>query len=87
MAKLKNISPLGDLEIPWLGITVAAGDTFDVDDETSLLALAAQAENFEPVDKAAKVAAAKFDAGRSSTEPASATDPSVNSDDDKGQSE
>jgi hypothetical protein len=29
--RLRNISPLGDLTIPALGLTVAADETFDVD--------------------------------------------------------
>ena len=35
MATIKNVSPLGDLEIPALGIIVLAGATADVSDEAA----------------------------------------------------
>lgn len=53
MAKIKNVSPLGALVIPALGITVNAGATFDVDDTDIAKALLEQADNFAPGDKAA----------------------------------
>lgn len=58
MAKIKNVSPLGALVIPSLGITVNAGATFDVDDANIAKALLEQADNFAPGDKAAAAAAA-----------------------------
>lgn len=33
MAKIKNVSPIGDLFVPALGIDVALGETVDVPDE------------------------------------------------------
>jgi hypothetical protein len=55
MAKFKNTSPLGDLEVPALGRAIKAGEEFDVPD--------AEAEGFlafTPVDKVAKAAAAAY---------------------------
>jgi hypothetical protein len=48
MAKFKNVSPYGDLELPLLGRLVAAGETFEVDDEQAQ-ALAGQDDNWAPV--------------------------------------
>lgn len=39
MAKIKNISALGDLEIPSLGIIVLAGETAEVSDDAAALLL------------------------------------------------
>ena len=33
MAKLKNISPLGDLDVPVLGRTVKEGETVEISDD------------------------------------------------------
>ncbi|MEB0286161.1 hypothetical protein QN355_06310 [Cryobacterium sp. 10S3] len=33
MAKLRNVSPIGALDIPALGRIIAGGETFDVPDE------------------------------------------------------
>ena len=52
MAKIKNISALGELDIPSLGIVVAAGATFDVPEDVAA-ELLLQTENFAPADKAA----------------------------------
>lgn len=52
MAKIKNVSPLGDLAIPSLGIEVKAGATFDVSDEVAK-SLLEQPENWAAADKAA----------------------------------
>lgn len=52
MAKIKNISPLGDLYIPSLGLEVKAGATVDVADDAAALLLA-QADNWTAADKAA----------------------------------
>jgi len=35
MAKIKNVSPLGDLYVPSLGIEVAFGETTDVPDDAA----------------------------------------------------
>lgn len=52
--KVKNVSPLGDLVVPALGITVAAGQTADVP-EAAALSLLEQPANWQPADgKAAK---------------------------------
>ena len=52
MAKVKNISPLGDLDVPALGITVKAGAIADVADDAAALLLE-QTDNWAPADKAA----------------------------------
>jgi hypothetical protein len=53
MPKIKNVSPLGDLEIPLLGRVVEAGETVEVTDEEAETLLA-QPDNFHPVGPAAK---------------------------------
>jgi hypothetical protein len=53
MAKIKNVSPLGDLVIPVLGITVKAGATFDVADAAIAASLLEQTSNWAPADQAA----------------------------------
>ena len=52
MAKIKNISPLGDLDVPVLGLTVKAGATVDVADDVAA-SLLEQKNNWAPADKAA----------------------------------
>jgi hypothetical protein len=52
MAKIKNISPLGDLNIPSLGLDVKAGAIVDVSDEAAA-SLLAQTDNWTAADKAA----------------------------------
>lgn len=52
MAKIKNISPLGDLDVPALGLTVKAGATVDVADDAAA-SLLEQKNNWAPADKAA----------------------------------
>ena len=52
MAKIKNISPLGDLFIPSLNLEVKAGATVDVSDEAAATLLA-QTDNWTAADKAA----------------------------------
>lgn len=52
MAKVKNVSPLGDLIVPSLGIEVKAGATVDVDDDAAA-SLLAQPQNWAAADKAA----------------------------------
>jgi hypothetical protein len=53
--RLRNVSPLGAVVIPTLGVEVEAGGEFDCPDEvaTSLLE---QAGNYEPVGADGKVA-------------------------------
>ena len=53
MAKIKNVSPLGDLIIPALNnLVVKAGESADVSDEAAS-ALLAQPDNWVAADKAA----------------------------------
>ena len=52
MAKIKNISPLGDLEIPSLGLVVKAGESVEVADEAAA-SLLAQTDVWAAADKAA----------------------------------
>jgi len=52
MAKIKNVSPLGDLSVPALGLTVKAGDVVEVTDEAAALLLE-QTENWAAADQAA----------------------------------
>lgn len=52
MAKVKNISPLGDLVVPALGLEVKAGATVEVSEEVAA-SLLAQSNNWAPADKAA----------------------------------
>ncbi len=39
LVKLRNVSPLGDLELPTLRLVVKAGETFEVDKDTADLLL------------------------------------------------
>jgi hypothetical protein len=52
MAKIKNISPLGDLEVPSFGLVVRAGETVEVSEEIAA-SLLAQTDNWTAADKAA----------------------------------
>lgn len=52
MAKIKNISPLGDLDVPALELSVKAGATVDVADDVAA-SLLEQTDNWAPADKAA----------------------------------
>lgn len=52
MAKIKNISSLGDLDVPALGLSVKAGATIEVSDEAAA-SLLEQTINWVPADKAA----------------------------------
>jgi hypothetical protein len=52
MAKIKNVSPLGDLIVPSLDIEVKAGATIEVNDEAAA-SLLAQTDNWAAADKAA----------------------------------
>lgn len=47
MARIKNVSPFGDLEVPLLGITVAKGSIVEVTDEQAKVLLT-QSDNFHP---------------------------------------
>ena len=50
MATLRNINPLGAVDVPLLGRTLAAGETFDVPADVAEVLLD-QAGNYEPVTK------------------------------------
>lgn len=39
MPKITNVSPFGDLDVPLLGLIVAAGETVDVTDEQAAVLL------------------------------------------------
>ena len=57
MPKLKNISPLGDLDVPLLRTVIEAGETVTVtEDQARVLLL--QPDNYEPADRPAKAIAA-----------------------------
>lgn len=47
MKTLKNISPIGTMFIPALGITVELGQTFKVEDDAIADSLLEQSESFE----------------------------------------
>lgn len=52
MPKIKNVCPLGELFIPSLNLTVRAGETVEVSEE-SAAALLQQPDNWAAADKAA----------------------------------
>jgi hypothetical protein len=64
--KIRNVSPLGDLDVPLLRRSIAAGEVVDIPDEHAQLL--AQFENFAPADKAAEKAADAFHAEQSERE-------------------
>jgi hypothetical protein len=48
MATLKNINPLGEIDLPLIGRSLAAGEEFDVSDEQAAILLMQDA-NYEAV--------------------------------------
>jgi hypothetical protein len=61
MPRLKNISPLGALDVPLLRRIVEAEEIIDVtEDQARVLLL--QPDNYQPTDKAAKTLAADLTA-------------------------
>lgn len=52
--KLRNISPLGPLDVPGLGLVLEPGGEFEVDDKVGA-SLLEQVGNFEQVDTKEKV--------------------------------
>lgn len=50
MATLRNINPLGDIDLPVLGRTVRAGEEFEVTDDVAAVLLE-QVGNYEAVTK------------------------------------
>ncbi len=53
MPLIRNVSPLGDLDVPLLGRILAAGEEVDVPKAAAVLLLE-QPDNFQPVTPAAK---------------------------------
>jgi hypothetical protein len=51
MPKLRNVNPLGEVDVPILGRSLTAGEEFEVDDDTARLLLA-QVGNYAPVGDA-----------------------------------
>lgn len=49
MARFRNVSPLGDLDVPALGLTIPAGDVVDVKDPEISASFADQAGTWEAV--------------------------------------
>ncbi|MBD3752638.1 MAG: hypothetical protein IE935_09480 [Micrococcales bacterium] len=81
--RFKNVSPLGDLDIPAVGI-VLAGEEFEISAEIAPH-IAGQASNFVPVDDAAREAAsaalAALDGEPTPEPPAEAVDAPVDTPD------
>lgn len=59
MTIIKNVSPLGELDVPLLGRFLKAGEEIEVSDEVAERLLP-QAENYQPVDDGAKAILAKL---------------------------
>lgn len=59
MTTIKNVSPLGELDVPLLGRVLEAGEVIEVDDDIAERLLP-QAGNYEPVDATAKAIHAKL---------------------------
>ena len=51
--RLRNTNPLGEVDLPLIGRSLAAGEEFDVDDETGT-ALLEQVGNYELAEEAAE---------------------------------
>lgn len=72
MPRIKNVSPLGALDVPLLRRVVEAEEIVDVtEDQARVLLL--QADNYQPTDKAAKAIAADL-AAEQDTDGADAPD-------------
>jgi len=80
--RFKNVSPLGDLEVPALGRVVAAGEEFEVDDFEFGVALHWQPGNFQSLDDGVDWGDDPATAGQPAPAPAeeqpAATDEEVN---------
>lgn len=80
MPRLKNISPLGALDVPLLRRIVEADEIVDVtEDQARVLLL--QPDNYQPTDKAAKTLAADLTAQQ---DPDAATSPDGTNEDADG---
>jgi hypothetical protein len=51
MPKIKNVSPLGDLDLPLIGRVVKSGEVFDVTDEQAVVLLEQPTNWAQPVEK------------------------------------
>lgn len=51
--RLRNINPLGDVDLPLIGRSLTAGEEFDIDDDLGT-ALLEQVGNYEKAEKASK---------------------------------
>ena len=74
---IKNVSPLGELDVPLLGRFIEHGEEFEVSEDQAERLLP-QAENYEPVDDEAKAVLARIngdDEAEEVTEPEPAPDP------------
>lgn len=58
MPRFKNVSPLGELDVPALGLTIPAGQFMDVTDPELAASFADQPGTWEPVLSAAERKAA-----------------------------
>ena len=61
--KIKNVSPLGALDVPLLRTVVEAGQVIDVTEDQAR-ALLLQPDNYEPADRPAKSLAADLRAAQ-----------------------
>lgn len=82
MSRFKNVSPLGDLDIPALGLTIPAGEILETADPDVAASLADQNGTWEqqlsPAErKAADKAAAEQAAPTETTPPAAEPAPSA----------
>jgi len=50
MATLRNVNPLGEVDVPLLGRTLAPGEVFEVSASVAEVLLA-QPDNYQPVTK------------------------------------
>lgn len=71
--RFKNVSPLGDLDVPALGRVIKADEEFDVREDLAPL-FAGQVANYEPVNTAAKAATVEALAPVEETETEEVTD-------------
>lgn len=76
---IKNVSPLGELDVPLLGRFIDYGEEFEVSKDQAERLLP-QAENYEPVDDEAKAVLAAINgeeeaAADEATDPEPAPDP------------
>jgi hypothetical protein len=60
MATLKNINPLGEIDLPLIGRSLAAGEEFEVSDEQAAILLMQDA-NYEAVNTTKTKAATAAD--------------------------